>query len=233
MNSKTFFRLASTLFSTVLLISYSCSPVYFPNQLNVPMLEEEGDFVGTVSISPNGFDPQMAYAITGNMGLMANFQINPELRDQSIERGFRGNVLAEAGMGYFTALSDLVRFEVFGGGGYGWVSGIRTPDQTEPGTRIYRGFVQPTLGIVGRNAALCFSSRFTLPVLLNDVTTERAAFMEPALTLKLGFHHVKFFSQLGLAIPLSAQYTVSTQPLIIAVGMQLRLGTRNFGAVAP
>jgi hypothetical protein len=231
MNSKTIVRLAAVLCTVLLLISYACSPVYFPNQLNVPLLEKEGDFVGTVTISPNGFDPQMAYAITSNVGVMANIQINPELGAQEVDRVFTGNFLAEAGVGYYAALSDIVRFEVFGGGGYGWVSGIRTPDQIDPGTRMYRGFVQPTLGISGRNAAICFSSRFTLPVLMADASVTRASFVEPAITLKLGVRQVKFFSQIGLAIPLSIQYTVSTQPLIFAVGMQFRFGTGDFGAI--
>ena len=57
---------------TIILISSCTPPKYIPNVLNTPMLSNTGEIQASIHMAVSGFDPQLAIAITDNLGLMAN-----------------------------------------------------------------------------------------------------------------------------------------------------------------
>ncbi len=205
----------------LMMLVWSCTPtIYFPNSLNVPMLSEEGQLSASAAITANGFDPQMAYAITDNIGIMGNLQLAP-----SSLGDYPSHYLGEVGVGYFVATSSIFRFEVFGGGGYGWINERVFDDEyLTPNTSMLRWFIQPTMGIGTDYFDFGFSARFVVPGFYEQGSAALyTSFFEPAITIKAGKAPVKGFFQVGYAIPLGMGLLIGYQPTIVALGLELSL----------
>lgn len=58
------------LFFVIVIGLSSCAPAYVPNVINTRLLSNKGDTRLNVNSGFSGFDPQFAYALTDNTGIL-------------------------------------------------------------------------------------------------------------------------------------------------------------------
>jgi hypothetical protein len=238
-------RICLTLVMSISVLS--CKIMYVPNSQNVPMLEEKGDIKAVVGIK----DLQATYAVTNHFGIMANGYYNKN--DWSITSGtlenkyFSTRSLIEGGAGYYTTLGDNGRFEVYGGAGYGHVkynydlldNGVNTETNTFD-IDLLRVFLQPAIGTQSDNVCFAFSTRIAgvsfsgidsvgyTPVELesqglNELTDNLFLFIEPALTLRLGFKYVQFQLQPYYNLQVAGPTSINAKEIGCNVGVYLSI----------
>lgn len=196
---------------SVSILLQGCKTAYVPNTINVPLLQEQGE----LKINIDERDIQGAYAVTENIGIMANgygkYQNSGNNRSNSY--------LVELGGGYFQNVFRTWTFETFAGAGTGKII-FEDFDSSGNSIKKYSAdvakfFLQPSLGIAGKYSDFAFTFRFVC-VKYYGVDTEHYtdsllvsdklyalnrrpiwAFAEPALTLRGGYKGVKLFAQIG------------------------------------
>lgn len=212
--------LLSTISIATLLGFNSCKTVYEPNAVNVPLLNNHGEFRAYVDPS----NVQVAYAITDHIGIMANgMRVTAETDNNTISG--RGG-LVEIGMGYFKPVNGFI-FETYAGGGMGMVK--FSENRQEGNTTVVRNFsadgmrffIQPSFGYAGKYFEAALTPRFCVGK-YNNVQTNYTmqeqidgkfyninqptwAFIEPALTLRGGYKWVKVQAQFGFSQNLNSQ----------------------------
>jgi hypothetical protein len=83
----------------LVILFVSCTPpVYLPNSLNTPLLKEKGETNIGYNASLGGDDIQISYAISKNIGLMANGTYYSHV----FEDQYRKRKFGELGIGYFS-----------------------------------------------------------------------------------------------------------------------------------
>ncbi len=221
-----------------------CAPAYIPNAVNVPLLGNQAEFHGSFSAGTSGTDFQTSYALTGNLGLMANYSFykgtfgtESSNTDYTVIDNTKRSFL-EGGVGYYTALSKNGRFETYGGYGQG-TSTSNTYDLFGPQDLIATGsyrrfFIQPSIGTTSDNfdAALslrtCYVNFYRIQSgeLLLDHNVD-GFFIEPVLTTRLGYEHVKLFAQVGFSLP-SGQVDLEMffQPFLFNLGLIFNIGKK-------
>ncbi|MEA2105370.1 MAG: hypothetical protein U9P82_01395 [Bacteroidota bacterium] len=100
---------------------FSCSPEYIPNMANSPMFSNQGELQATVATGTSNFDAQTAYAITDHIGIMVNGSYGNETNDTTDD--FHKHAFIEAGLGYYEKIGENVRYEIYGGYGFGKTEG--------------------------------------------------------------------------------------------------------------
>ncbi len=129
----------------LILVFTSCSPEYIPNMVNSPMFSNQGEFQATVVTGNSNFDAQTAVAITNNIGIMLNGSYGNETSDSS--DNFHKHSFLEGGLGYYNKIGDKLRYEIYGGYGYGKVEGYFSNSfVTELTTASYNRFFYSTWG---------------------------------------------------------------------------------------
>lgn len=204
----------------LLIILSSCSTqMYVSNTVNAPLLKEKGE----VQLTATSSDLQAAVAVGRHVGIMANgFYKNYTAGNNYQHDG----LLGEAGIGYFTPLSDNFVFETYAGAGAGRVH--KQEEFTGPADNTYlasfdakasRFFIQPDFGYKSRFFDVVMSSRFSFVkyheftqsrypqkeleedyLENNRITGPLFMFVEPALTLRAGYKFIKVQFQYGLTI---------------------------------
>lgn len=206
------------IFSAVLL--GSCAPMYIPNTVNTPLLAHEGELQLAIYGGTAGFDPQVAYAVTNHIGVMANGSFQFEENDSSDYSNT--HTFFEGGIGYYGYLSERIRFEIYGGYGGGKINGSYEntfwSDYRE--TSIKRIFIQPNIGLSTATIDLGLATRFVIVNASQGVIEDSHAFLEPAATIQAGFKYVKFVGQFGLSAPLGENTFIYQQPVIISLGVK-------------
>lgn len=201
-------------------ITLACAPVYIPNVVHVPLLTNKNELHASVNTGISGFDPQIAYAITDNLGVVINGSFANSKSDSSAS--FHTHNFVETGVGYYSVIDTRVRFEVFGGGGYGRVSSNYqgTFWNTFHDVSLARFFVQPAVGITGKYGDVSFASRCVFVSFYRELKESRAVFLEPVVTFKFGYEYVKAMMQFGFSYPMNAPLTFDYQPFIFSIGLQ-------------
>jgi len=200
----------------------SCTPVYIPNAVNVPLLGGKGEANIQASLGTSMADIQAAVAVTDHFALMANGSFGSE------EDG--DHLFLEGGAGYFKNMGKAGRYEMFAG--YGWG---RTESTIEGSLGGYakgnynRFFIQPSIGAATENFDGAFSLRLAYVDFFN---TESFAgtdtlFIEPVLTGKVGFKFVKLVLQVGISVPFRKEVNIDYQPLIFNLGLNFNLGRKS------
>jgi hypothetical protein len=229
-------KLAYLLFITFIIFLGACKPLYRPNTVNVPMLKEKNDVTFGTYLGTNGADVQAAYAITNNIGVMANASIiNSYNATNGTQREHR---FAEGGIGYFKPINKEAVFDIYAGAGNGYAynSGNFIFNYYSFNRVNYnRFFIQPSVALVSNYFDLAASARFTYVDFYdyrsgNTSTTQNmervsSIFMEPAITLRGGYKNVKMFGQLGFAIP-TTSFAFEAQPVMFSLGLNLTLSKR-------
>ena len=216
------------LISYILVLS-SCSPSYIPNVINTPLLSNKGELQLGIHTGLAGVDPQGAYAINDNIGLMLNGSFANRASDSSAN--YHKHDFGELGVGYFTKFADNGRLEVFTGLGYGdlnahFESGIFN-SSAKVNTR--RFFIQPAIGAKTNIFDGSFATRFVFLDIYQGGKSVHAVLFEPAITAKVGYKYAKAVFQFGLSLPLSATENYYYQPFLFSIGLQGFIGllTRN------
>lgn len=228
----------------LLLVITGCAPVYVPNTVHSPMLEERGDaqvggWVGGYGGS-TGFDLQAALAPTDHVGVSADFSYGEEPGDDA---DFHRHQFGEIGVGYFNDISSWVQAEIYGGYGRGQAEAEDNYTFFGPQTIRAKGqydrvFVQPALGLEAGPLHLYGASRF---VRVNfhefessgdsrvESDIQPAFFNEMALGLGLGTESFRVGVQTGVSVPLSDREDIDfdTELFWISLGAQLRFNVLN------
>jgi len=201
----------------------SCSPVYVPNVVNVPLHNNQGEFQAAFHAGVSGMDFQTSYAIHDNFGIMVNAgRFNATVNnDDEVNRWF-----AESGAGVSLRLSQSVRFETYGGMGLGRYQGQRSnglmfPDQKANLTRV---FIQPSIGVSTEVFDGAFTIRSVYSVVRQQNNIEGGLFLEPVLTAKAGYRFIKGVVQFGFSWPVNENnFKYHFSPFLMSVGLQATL----------
>lgn len=210
---------------TVVLIA-SCAPTYVPNVVNTPMLSNKGEFHANFNTGTSGFDPQLSYAITDHIGVMLNGSFQNRQRDSSDSH--HRHKFIEFGAGYYTKFSELGRFEMYAGYGSGNINAHYDFVLWESfsDVKYNRIFVQPAIGISTRWFDGSFAMRMAYVDIFQSNHRTNGFFMEPALTVKLGYDYFKIVSQMGYSFPADNYVRFDYEPFIFSVGIQVTLGRK-------
>ena len=220
---KTKQKFYQSLVLIILLIS-ACAPSYVPNVVNTPLLSNKGEFQVTANAALSGFDPQLSYAVTDNIGLMVNGSFANQTSDSTDD--YHKHQFVELGAGYYKKIGQRVRFEGYGGLGFGNLESndddaLFIPFSSVKTTRV---FLQPTIGATTEIFDGSFSSRFVVVNMKQDLHSDIGYFIEPVLTSRLGYKYVKVVTQFGVSIPLNSEIDFGYEPFIFSIGLQLNLG---------
>ncbi len=235
---KASLQLVVLLAGFILVTLSACTPVYVPNAVQAPLLEERGDIRVGGYVGTSGADLQVAGALTDHLGVSAavltgSYEDESEdaVRDENRRR------FGEVGIGYFTDFGRVGRFEVYGGYGRGWAEATDEyrflDNRTVTATGRYRRlFVQPTLGAALGPARLYGATRLA-HVRFHEFETSQttfdeaqsAPFFEPTVGADLGLGWFNLGGQIGLSIPLENEenFDFDHQPMWISLGVQVRL----------
>jgi len=208
----------------------SCAPAYVPNRVNTPLLTNKGELQVSVSFGTSGIDPQVAYALTDNIGLMANASFLDNTSDESsTSYSFHKHFFIEFGPGYYRNLQNGFKFETFTGVGLGKINGeydniLWTSRVDVKNTRF---FLQPSFGYTSKLLDIGLSTRLVAVSFRQSSESNTGILIEPAITAKLGWDHVKIISQIGLAYPFNEEdISFVYQPVLFSLGIQ-----GNFGKI--
>jgi hypothetical protein len=174
----------------------------------------------------SGFDPQIAYAITNHIGVMANASIMDQTSDTT--DAYHKHGFIEFGAGYYTNFARRFKFETFAGAGFGKIEGVYESELWTSYAKadIKRYFIQPTLGITSKVIDFGISTRMVLVNIEQETHTITGLMFEPAATLKLGWDHIKAVAQVGVSAPFNKHIDFNYQPFLFSLGLQ-----GNFGKV--
>ena len=198
------------------------------------MLSNKGEVQIALNRASSGFDPQAAVAVSDHIGIMANGSFKST--DSDTTDDFHKHNFGEIGVGYYTKFQRLGRFEVFGGYGFGKVN-VKTTWNVLGNTNsniadvvYHRVFIQPSFGVTTNFFDMSFTPRIVLvhmkPAQYIYKTITRP-FIEPVVTIKLGYKYFFFTSQFGVSLPMfnqSDQEWFEWTPVILSVGIQFKFG---------
>jgi hypothetical protein len=234
------------LISILPLTMSSCRILYIPNTPNTPLLEEKGDL--KVNLSTNNF--QAAYAVTENIGIMANGYYNKN--NWNVTSGNFDNrysttrFLLEGGAGYFKKIGEKGVFETYAGAGYGNLSydytlfdaGIQTQNNTWDSNKM-KFFIQPNIGIVSDNLEFAFTTRFVGLNFMNTLTNYTDSqlafenltgvedrmwmFVEPGVVFRAGWAPFKFQAHMLYSYKLNPE-PLNTRNFVIGFAAHINIG---------
>lgn len=210
--------------------------VYMPNQLQTPMLREAGDFQATLGNS--NVTAAVAVAPNALLHVGGHYQALDFSGLLNAPSGRSHQWLAEGGVGMFGDLGYKdFRWTVLAGGGTGGTWSTIDSDRFREG-RFLRGYLQPNIGYVTpifeivASARLtgvkfnAFSSTGTGPdsdVTPAEMTSNLWMYVEPSLTVKVGYRWIKVFAQPVLSFPLNRPEEEVHLPLNLVVGLSIDL----------
>lgn len=226
-----------------IIIYSNCSrTLYIPNTINAPLFTEKGDAKLSAASEFLAHVPtielQGAYALTNNLGLMANFsRMEFEHDKESIPND--KHRLFELGVGYFTDFGQLTdhgkqgRAEVYIGTGWGSAQDYDlennfcfscpsppTPVRNDFEGKYRRFFIQPAVGFTSNFFECSFAMRFATIEFDEFIHREAESIieqshlqfstLEPVVTFSfLGTKNVKPFIQLGKVFVLNDEEAFS------------------------
>lgn len=211
----------------------ACAPAYVPNVVSSPALREKGDLTLSAHYGNAGVDMQGAYGLSDHWGILINGSYNQRTTD-SVDLHKHGFV--EAGLGYFATEGEHMYWSMFGGFGGGNYQSYFQNDLTTiyNFVNVNRFFVQPSAGFYSRyfEGDLAFRLAFLgINGYRDNYDNSPEKFkgfypmLEPAVSLKFGPEHFKFFFQGGLSINLQKDHYLNYEPLILSLGIQFKFNT--------
>ncbi len=218
----------------LLVLLASCSAIYQPNSLNIPILGKKSEGTLIVGTGSNTFEVQSAYAITDNYAIMLNYSKT----NNNDRKKFKQN-LGEFAVGYFNLFNKTKVVEIYLGGGYGESSSLGSSifmhivDTTlQTNSAFYRFFIQTNYGIKGKvvEAGIALRASFLhfKEIKINGLSGNKLNdnfLVAPALFLRIGGPVIKLKAQISFSSLLSSSNLFLYEPLIISVGIVLRIGS--------
>ncbi len=209
--------------SLLLIISGCTHNFYTPNIQNVPLFQQKKEFHlsldGSVGNDFQGFEAQTAFSVADYLGFMVNgFYNNNEWRIEGMNEYLKG-YLIEGGAGTFIPLNSNMVFEAYTGAGFGKSENGYFYDATSK-LNFNRYFIQPSIGYTTDPVDLAISLRLSglqysnihFTGNLDQKYQEQIQYidghpfsilLEPALTFRRGWQHMKLQLQLGYSINVS------------------------------
>ncbi|HEY0030309.1 MAG TPA: hypothetical protein VGC65_06085 [Bacteroidia bacterium] len=226
------------ILSFIFILNSCTTTLYTPNTVNAALLKEKGEI--KINLDQNNL--QTAVAVSDHIGIMANGFFK-SFKDSSYKH--QGS-FAEIGLGYFKPMEeDPVVLELFAGAGIGSVSKSQLMAKgNQQYTANFEGralkfFVQPEVGFTGKIVDIAFTPRasfiryysfhstnYTEEELAADylengrITKTIFAFLEPAITARIGYKWVKLQGQYGMTFNIggtSIRYPINFLSLGIVV----------------
>ncbi len=210
----------------IVLVFSGCAPLYVPNTVNAPLLSNKGEMQAAIHLGTAGFDPQLAYAITDNIGVMLNGSFENSKSDSTDD--YHKHNFVELGAGYYTKFNENGCFEVYGGYGYGNMQTLveKTIFNSKLDVQSSRIFIQPAVGLSTNFVDISLASRFViLSAKQNEIRITRS-YLEPTLTFKAGPKHIKGVFQVGYSYPLNSIENIDYQPFMLSLGLHLKLNRK-------
>jgi hypothetical protein len=211
----------------------NCAPVYIPNTVNAPLFKEKGELMEAGFGGTNGYDVQLAYALTDHVAIMANGSYQSKEFDSLSVNDFHKHYFGEIGAGYFTQLGERARFDCFGGYGFGQSeTGYDFKfftQQTGAAKGLFdRYFIQADIGTssnfdyvnmgVGIRGTFVNFYKFTRGTEVYD-NPQSNIFVEPAVFIRAGWKYIKFQFQFAGSISTQENPAFNNQPFSVSAGL--------------
>lgn len=229
--------------------------MYVPNSINVPLFKEKNEFRSTISFTDYQFayavSKNIGLMVNGyikNTDYSTTDIINSGYSTTSSTYTTSRNLI-EGGIGYFSPLDEGFIFEAYGGGGMGSLAYNYYDDNSNPNptsnkysTNFSRLFIQPSIGYTNDLVDVAFSARI-VQLGFNTIKTEnysdvmlkdeqiynldktRYYFIEPAITLRLGYKWAKIQLQALYSNKINAE-PLNYQKFSFNVGIHINLSPR-------
>ena len=204
----------------LLFIVSSCTHYnYVPNMHNVPLFQQKEEFhldlSGSVGNEFSAFEVQAGFSLSDNFAIIGNGFFHDADREMFNDEYCRGHII-EGGAGAFVPMKDNMVFESYIGVGFGKIENGFDDDATTK-LDFHRYFIQPSIGYTSDFLDFAVSLRlsglryndihFTGTLDTDDMDQIQyinrnpfSILVEPALTLRAGWKHIKFQLQFGYSI---------------------------------
>ncbi len=229
-----------------LVLVTSCNHTYYiPTTHNVPLFKEKNEFRATVSRGGGSeittTDIQAAYSISNNLAVLTNVMFARGEGEQGNTEDWGKGQCLELGFGYFNPLGKFGVFEIYGG-----IGGSNQYHEYTSGGKAdllgRRVFIQPSLGLSFNVFDLALTSGISsinfyrinnqINPMSDDFTDlnrismfNRSMFLEPALTIRAGWQHLKFQFQFGLSKNLTNP-DLNFEDYKLSLGLSIALNRR-------
>jgi len=208
-----------------ILIITSCAPVYIPSAPVIFHSEERGDFSATIRRGAYSTNVQVGVAVSDhiNVGVQGS-----KLRSWETTIGqtvYPGTDAQEGSViiGYYNKITASHTFELNGG-----VSALQVK-YPENINGYIKTFIQPSMTFnkgANKKIDVTLLSRLVgSSFIVNPKGVDSSVFqgtLEPVLNLSVG-KNLKFQTQAGLSIPLTASYDTDRSPFIFNIGLTFAL----------
>jgi len=219
----------------------SCTHYYYvSNVQNVPLFKNKNEYrisgsVGTGDES-SSVEVQAAVSVTEKLAIMANFMNATGGNPGSTNYG-KGNYF-EGALGYFRPIERFGVFEIYGG-----VGGCKQHHKygeyhSKSEVSFGKMFIQPSFGFTSNVIDIAFSTRFSglnyfdvsgasSDEKLLTLSNKSHFFLEPAITLRLGWKHVKVQIQYVYSGYLNNPKLNFYEPVHLSIGLSIALTCQN------
>lgn len=225
----------------------SCSHYYYvSNVQNVPLFKDKNEYRISGSIGEgeesSSVEIQTAVSVTENVAIMANFMRASGGNLESTNYG-KGNYF-EGALGYFKPVKNNGVFEIYGGVGgckqhhkYGGYGNVQYSDISD--ISFWKFFVQPSFDFTSNVFDIAFSTRFcrlnyyNVSVFpdshenMNTLANGSHFFLEPAITLRVGWKRIKGQIQYVYSGYLNNTKLNFYEDTHISMGISFALGIQN------
>jgi hypothetical protein len=199
----------SLFFLTMIFLLGACAPVYFPNQLQTPLLQDKGEATVSASLGTSTFDMQLAYSPIKHIDLLGDFSVANGNDHEHLQ--------LEAGLGAYQTINDALHLELLGGGGAGYSTTTTQGTFGEHNEGAFaRFYVQPNIFLVSEFVEAGLATRASF-ISFREFGT--GIYVEPTLVARAGLEHLKFQLQAGLSFNVNDNSTLDYNPLIFNVGL--------------
>ena len=186
----------------LLVMCFSCTPMYLPNTPNVPLMSEGDETQVSLTAGSNGYGLTLGYSPYYHWVVTGSGSTYSIVQDSNFSVKYK-HLYGEIATGYYTRTSKFGRFEFLAGYGQG-ATGFPTESE-----RFRKVFLQPSFGV----SSPLFDGALTLrPAFVQHFATkntggiakynESGMFLEPFITLRGGWENIKFQFQGGYSFAL-------------------------------
>jgi len=236
-----------------------CGPVLYSNVgHNVPLLQEKGEFVGTLNFSSssgawtaNGGAGKFGYALSDKIQVIGSFYAMSNVKDPENDEWEGNGTYWELGSGWYGAMENpKFRYEAILGLGGSKIKNSSLINRGEYINSSYlKPFFQPSLGFISRYFEAALTPRITYltftqsndyRINLGDLTNSVDFFeaqnnkvvFEPGLTLRGGYEGVMLeiqYSYSFLKEHSDEYYLINNE--FVSVGVRFLIGERDYSKI--
>lgn len=187
----------------------ACAPVYFPNQLQTPLLKEQNEATVSLSTGTSNFDIQAAFSPIKHIDILFDLS-SANLSDHE-------HLQIEGGLGYYNTLNEVIHVEFLGGGGAGYSTTTTQGTLGEHNEGMFsRFYLQPNVFLISNYAEVGLATRLSV---INFREYGTGSYVEPTLVGRFGLENIKFQVQAGLSYNINDNVELDYNPFIFNVGL--------------